>query len=140
MATAATPEAVAPNTAPGLTRTRAILGAAGAAAMGVAPHVLHHVGPLAGAAVVAGATGKVVFGIAGFLLAIPMLRRIRGHTGSWRVPAVVLAVMAAVFAFSAFVVGPALTSSGDDRAATPTTQTAPGIPPGVTRSEHESHH
>ena len=30
------------------------------AVTGVLPHVLHHVGPLAGAAVVAGATGKVV--------------------------------------------------------------------------------
>jgi hypothetical protein len=58
----------------------------GAAVLGAAPHVLHHVGPLAGAALLAGATGKLLFGALGFLLAVPMLRRLRRRTGSWRVP------------------------------------------------------
>lgn len=122
----------------GPARVRAVLAAAGAAVLGAAPHVLHHVGPLAGAALLAGATGKVLFGALGFLLAIPMLRRLRRCTGSWRVPGSVLALMAIAFAFSTFVIGPALTG-GDERDAslTPAT-TAPAAPPGD--DAHGSHH
>jgi hypothetical protein len=93
----------------GLARVRAALAGLGAALLGAAPHVLHHVGPLAGAALLAGATGKLLFGALGFLLAIPMLRRLRRRTGSWRVPGGALALMAVVFAFSSLVFGPALT-------------------------------
>jgi hypothetical protein len=64
--------------------------------------VLHHVGPLAGAAVLAGATGTLLFGALGFALAIPMLRRLHRRHGSWAVPGGVLALMAVVFTFSAF--------------------------------------
>lgn len=32
---------------------------------GVAPHVLHHIGPLAGAALITGATGGILFGLIG---------------------------------------------------------------------------
>ena len=111
-------------------RLRAAIATAGAAVLGAAPHVLHHAGPLAGAAIVAGATGTVLFGALGLLLAIPMLRRIRSRTGSWRVPSLLLASMAAVFAFSSLVIGPALTS--DDEPGTP--------PPALSPSEHDSHH
>ena len=110
---------------------RAALGTAGAAVMGAAPHVLHHVGPLAGAALLAGATGRLLFGALGFLLAIPLLRRMRRRTGSWRVPGALLAAMAARFTLSSFVLGPALAGEGDEDD-TP--------PAGVTPSEHESHH
>ena len=48
------------------------LGAAFLAAWGVvvgaAPHVLHHIGPLAGAAFLAGAGGTLVFGAVGLVL------------------------------------------------------------------------
>lgn len=108
---------------------RAAAGTAGAAVMGAAPHVLHHVGPLAGAALLAGATGTVIFGALGFLLAVPLLRRVRRHTGSWRVPIALLAAMATMFTLSSVVIGPAL--AGDDDAA---------VPAGVSESEHESHH
>ena len=54
----------------------------GAVVLDAPPHVLHHVGPLAGAALLVGATGKVLFGALGFLLAVPMLRRLRRRTGS----------------------------------------------------------
>jgi hypothetical protein len=64
--------------------------------------VLHHVGPLAGAAVLAGATGTLLFGALGFALAIPMLRRLHRRHGSWAVPGGELALMAVVFTFSAF--------------------------------------
>src|SRR5688500_1267569 len=56
----------------GLARARAALAGVGAAVLGAAAHVLHHVGPLAGAALLAGATGKLLFGALGFLLAVPM--------------------------------------------------------------------
>jgi hypothetical protein len=38
------------------------------AVTGVLPHVLHHIGPLAGAALLAGAGGKLLFAVAGFVL------------------------------------------------------------------------
>lgn len=93
-------------------RGRAGLLAVWAAVTGAAPHVLHHVGPLAGTAVVAGAGGRVVFGAAGFVATIPMLRRLRRRTGSWRAPALALAAFAAVFTFSTLVIGPAVSGSG----------------------------
>jgi len=118
-------------------RLRAVAATGVAAVLGAAPHVLHHAGPLAGAAILAGATGKLLFGLLGLVLAVPMLRRIRGRTGSWRVPGGVLALMAAAFVVSSFVIGPALTGSGETQ--TPT-KTTPGLPAGVSPSEHESHH
>jgi hypothetical protein len=120
----------------GLVRVRAALAGVGAAVLGAAPHVLHHVGPLAGAALLAGATGKVLFGALGFLLAIPMLRRLRRRTGAWRVPGGALALMAVVFAFSSFVIGPAVT--GGDEPAAPAN--VPSAPAGVSPDEHEAHH
>jgi hypothetical protein len=50
--------------------------AAWAAVTGVAPHVLHHVGPLAGAALLAGFGGKAIFFVLGLVLSLPMLRRL----------------------------------------------------------------
>lgn len=45
-----------------------------------------------------------------------------------------------MFTFSSLVLGPALTSSGDDTK-TPATRAVPGAPPpGVSESEHQSHH
>ena len=127
-----------------LERVRAPLAAVGAAILGAAPHVLHHVGPLAGAAVLAGATGKLLFGAIGFVLAIPMLRRLRRRDGSWAVPGGVLALMAVVYTFSAFVIGPAITSGSGDSSKPPSSrpaQPAPDSPqPGVSPSEHEAHH
>jgi hypothetical protein len=123
---------------------RAVLAAVGAAILGAAPHVLHHVGPLAGAAVVAGATGKLLFGAIGFVLAIPMLRRLHRRHASWAVPGGVLALMAVVFTFSTFVIGPSITGAGDEPggpARSSPTKTEPRAPqPGVSRSEHEAHH
>jgi hypothetical protein len=95
-------------------RVRAGLLALWAAVTGAAPHVLHHVGPLAGTAIVAGAGGRIVFGAAGFVATIPMLRRLRRRTGSWRAPALALAAFAAIFTFSTLVIGPAVTGAGTD--------------------------
>ena len=49
--------------------TRATFGAL----LGLAPHVLHHVGFLAGAALLTGVVGNTVLYAAGMLLSIPML-------------------------------------------------------------------
>jgi hypothetical protein len=94
-----------------------------AAITGAAPHVLHHVGPLAGTALVAGAGGRVLFGVAGFVATIPMLRRLRRRTGSWRVPGLALAAFAAIYTVSTLFVGPAIgAATGPDATTTPTEQ------------------
>ena len=97
----------------GLDRVRATFAAIGAAVLGAAPHVLHHAGPLAGAALLAGVGGKLLFGS--------------------------LALMATVFTFSSFVIGPVLTDSGSE-STTPATNSVPSAPPSVSPSEHEAHH
>lgn len=107
-----------------------------AAVLGLLPHILHHVGPLAGAALFAGATGSLLFGAIGFVAAIPFLRRVRRRCGNWRVPAGILAAMVVVFSLSTFVIGPAITGAGEDDGSTPA-EPAPGSD---RPSGHESHH
>jgi hypothetical protein len=99
------------------------------AIIGAAPHVLHHAGPLAGAALVSGATGKGVFGVVGLVASVPFLRRLYRRFGTWVAPMVAVGVFAATFAVSTFLVAPAI--SGTD------TPNRPGIeqPAG-----HSSHH
>jgi hypothetical protein len=109
-----------------------------AAALGLAPHILHHAGPLAGAALFAGVGGSLVFGALGFVLAIPFLLRMRRRFGSWRVPTAALAVFATVFSISTFVVGPAITGDGDGGASSPPQQQGPAQP--ATENDHEAHH
>ncbi len=74
--------------------------------LGLAPHVLHHVGLLAGTALVAGSGGTLLFGALGLLASVPMLRRLHRRCGTWKAPVIGLAVFAVMFAVSAFVVGP----------------------------------
>ena len=107
--------------------------ASGAVAIisGIAPHVLHHVGPLAGTALLAGAGGTVLFGVAGFALSIPMLLRLRRRFGTWAAPAVASAIFTGVYLFSALVVGPALVAE-------PAAVEAPASTP--TPSGHAEHH
>ena len=85
------------------------LGAVG----GVAPHVLHHVGPLVGTALVAGAGGTALFGFLGLAASVPMLLRLRRRFGSWRAPSIALVVFAAMFLLSSLVVGPLISGGGD---------------------------
>lgn len=85
------------------------LGAVG----GVAPHVLHHVGPLVGTALVAGAGGTALFGILGLAASVPMLLRLRRRFGSWRAPGIALVVFTAMFLLSSLVVGPLISSGGE---------------------------
>ena len=100
-----------------------------AAITGLAPHVLHHVGPLAGAALVAGATGKLLFGAIGLIAAIPFLLRLRRRFATWRAPAIALTIFVAMFSVSTFVIGPLISGSN--------TNDAPGI---QQPNSHASHH
>ena len=115
-----------------LARLRLAVSSVVAAVLGVAPHVLHHAGPLAGAALFAGLGGTVLFGALGFVAAAPMLLRMRRRTGSWRAPAALLALFATVFAISSFVVGPAI-AGDDDREGRQAPARAPA-------AEHDGHH
>lgn len=82
--------------------------------MGLLPHVLHHVGLLAGTALLAGSGGTALFGVLGLLAAIPMLVRLYRRFGSWVAPALGLLVFAAMFSLSAFVIGPAISGTGGE--------------------------
>lgn len=115
-------------------RAAAVTSSTLAAILGIAPHVLHHAGPLAGAALLAGTGGSLLFGALGLLAAIPFLIRVHRRCGNWRVPGGLLALFAAVFALSTFVIGPAITGS-ETSTSTPTpTQTAPA------QEGHSAHH
>jgi hypothetical protein len=98
------------------------------AVTGLAPHVLHHAGPLAGAAIVSGALGTSLFAAVGFVATVPLLLRLRRRFGSWKVPGLALVLFAAVFTFSTVVLGP-LVAGGDETDSAPTTE-----------QEHEEHH
>lgn len=98
--------------------------------VGVAPHVLHHAGPLAGAALLAGAGGKAIFFVLGLLLSAPLLHRLYRRFETLVAPALALAAFAGVFMFSSVVVAPRLT--GGER--------SPGDAPPARQSGHASHH
>lgn len=119
-------------------RAAAIVSSAIAALLGVLPHVLHHVGPLAGAALLAGTGGTLLFGAIGLVAAIPFLLRVHRRCGNWRVPAALLATFAVMFSISSFVVGPAISGGANgEGASAPTQQTPPGAP---TQAGHDAHH
>jgi hypothetical protein len=123
---------------PILRRLRLALSSAAAAVLGILPHVLHHAGPLAGAALFAGVGGSLLFGALGLIAAIPFLVRMHRRCGNWRRPLAALALFAAVFAVSTFVVGPALTGDDDGDAADRATPAAPQSP--APETGHEAHH
>jgi peptidoglycan/LPS O-acetylase OafA/YrhL len=80
--------------------------------LGLLPHVLHHIGPLAGAAVLTGASGRVLFAVIGLAASIPFLRRLRRRFATWKAPAIALVIFALMFSFSSFVIGPAISGGG----------------------------
>lgn len=82
------------------------------AVLGLAPHVLHHVGAIAGAALITGAGGNLLFFTIGLVFSIPLLRRVYRRFGTWLAPAIAVGIFAALFSLSAFVIGPAI--AGDD--------------------------
>ncbi|ADG76547.1 hypothetical protein Cfla_3678 [Cellulomonas flavigena DSM 20109] len=121
------PEPVATGRRSGARTLWTALNGALGAVFGAAPHVLHHVGPLVGTALVAGAGGTILFGALGLALSVPFLIRLRRHFSSWWAPAVALLVFTGMFALSTFVIGPRL--SGTDTPA-----------PDVSPTEHANHH
>lgn len=132
-------DALAPTqpTAPSLLRQlRVAASSAVAAFLGLLPHILHHAGPLAGAALFAGVGGSLLFGALGLIVAIPFLVRMKRRRGSWQRPLATLLLFATVFAVSTFVVGPALTGNDSDG---PTPGSTPAEPQG-TPGGHEEHH
>jgi hypothetical protein len=123
----------APASAPagaGSAGRRWSLGAVLGAASGLAPHLLHHVGLLAGTAVLAGIGGTFLFGVIGLAAMTPMLLRLRRRRGTWWAPGIAVAVFAAMFAVSTVLVGPALRSGGDH-------PTEPGPAPSAPASDHQ---
>lgn len=112
-------------------RTAAIISSTIAVVLGAAPHVLHHAGPIAGAALIAGTGGTLLFGAIGLLLSMPLLLRVRRRTGGWRVPIGLLALFAAGYALSALLIGPAIAGDESSRGAGPS-ETIP--------REHSEHH
>ena len=87
-------------------------GALGAVAGGL-PHILHHVGPLVGAAMLTGALGTAAFGLLGLVLSVPMLLRLRRRYRSWWAPALALTAFTALFLFSSLVIGPLISNPGE---------------------------
>ena len=84
--------------------------AASGALLGLLPHLMHHVGLIGGAALVTGLGGSLLLGLVGLLFTIPLLRRLYRRFGSWKAPATAMMVFAGLFAISAFVIGPAISS------------------------------
>jgi len=103
------------------------------AVMGLVPHVLHHIGLIAGAALLTGAVGNLLFFALGLLFSIPLLRRLYKKFHNWRAPVIAIAIFAAMFSLSAFVIGPAIT--GDSAPAK-----APTAPSQSPTPDHGKHH
>lgn len=104
--------------------TAAASGALGAIA-GITPHVLHHIGPIAGAALVTGTGGTALFGAIGFVLTVPMLMKLRRRFGTWLAPAIALTFFAVMFTISTLWIGPAIRGDGGGT---------------VDAGDHNSHH
>jgi hypothetical protein len=111
-------------------RVGAALLAAWGVVIGVAPHVLHHVGPLAGAAFLAGAGGKLVFGAIGLVLSIPFLRKLHRRFQTLAAPALATGAFIGIFAVSTLVLSPFITGGSDGGKA----------PGGQVPAGHASHH
>lgn len=98
--------------------------------LALVPHVLHHIGILAGAAFLTGFGGSLLLGAVGLVFSIPLLRRLHRRFGTWKAPATAMVVFTAMFSLSAFVIGPAI--SGDGSSNSPAPSESP--------SEHSDHH
>lgn len=121
---------------PSLVRRAGIaLSGSGAGLLGLAPHILHHAGPLAGAALFGGLAGSLLFGALGLVAAIPFLLRMRRRSGGWRRSLTTLLLFAAVFSVATFVLGPALTGEEDGGSAAPRAPEEQRAP-----DSHQGHH
>ena len=116
-------------------RTAAVWNAVTAAIgaiMGLLPHVLHHATLFAGAALVTTSGGNLLFGAVGLLLSVPLLRRLYRRFGTWKAPAIGVALFTVMFSLSAFVIGPAISGNSPTETPEPASPTTP--------TEHTTHH
>lgn len=86
---------------------------------GITPHVLHHIGPIAGAAILTGTQGSILFGAIGFALTVPLLIRLKRRFGSWAAPSVALGLFAVMFTISTLWIGPWIRGEDGANDATP---------------------
>lgn len=93
--------------------------------LGIAPHVLHHIGLLAGAALVTGVSGNLLFYALGLLLSVPMLLRLYRRFQSLWAPAIAVVAFTGLFSVSAFLIGPAISNSDDNDGPPPSSPTSP---------------
>ena len=137
----APPPAFVPTLSRGLRRARILLSGLIALVLGLLPHILHHAGPLAGAALFAGVGGSLLFGAIGLLAAVPFLVRLHRRCGNWRLPTAMLALFAAMFSISAFVIGPQISDEADTSASQPANATPAESQQSESKeSGHAAHH
>lgn len=130
--TPATEPAVAAPSRSGWAAVWSAITAGIATAAGLAPHVLHHIGLFAGAFLITGVAGNLLFGVLGLVLSMPLLRRLYRRFGTWKAPAVAVAVFSVMFSISAFVIGPAISGTDEPPAPVPSQEISP--------DEHLEHH
>ena len=94
-------------------RLRHALTAVWGTVTGVAPHVLHHVGPLAGAAILAGTAGRVLFFVLGFVAAIPLLVRLYRRFRTWVAPAIAVGIFTVAYTLSSLLIGRLITGESE---------------------------
>jgi hypothetical protein len=119
-------------------RWRTVRDTAGAVAgtvLGIAPHLLHHIGLLAGAALVTGASGNALFYVIGLVFSVPMLHRLYRRFRTPWAPAIAVVVFTGLFSLSAFVIGPAISGTDD-----PPTPSGPTEPTPSLTGDHRTHH
>lgn len=86
----------------------ALAGVAGAV-LGLLPHLVHHIGWFAGAALLAGTGGTALFAAVGLAAMAPVLFRLHRRFRWWG-PGLALTGYAVMFTLSATLIGPALRS------------------------------
>lgn len=75
---------------------------------GLTPHVLHHIGLIAGVAFLTSTAGTIFFGLIGLLATIPLLLRLHRKFNTFAAPAIALVIFTAMFLLSAYVIGPSI--------------------------------
>jgi hypothetical protein len=109
--------------------------------LGIAPHVLHHIGLLAGAALITGTSGNALFYAIGLVMSVPMLLRLYRRFRTPWAPAIAVAVFTGLFALSAFVIGPAISGTNDEPPPAPTrTDPTSGSSDPTPSPDHAEHH
>lgn len=119
-------------------RVRAIwtaLRAAVGAFLGLLPHLLHHVGIFAGAALLAGFWGNAALYLVGLLLSIPMLKWLRRRFSSPIAPVIGVLAFTGLFLASALVIGPAFSGGQSGSVPPPAASSDPSVD-----VDHTGHH